>query len=292
MTLCHRRRSGCTHTCHPPMGGGWQGRDADDRVEMSQSGRQSRPIIAGYQIHNHIVTSPPAWTFCQHPISGPTVSCVRETRIQCEWLAIKRRPNTMDGVGAVGGKPALARLSVSQGRFCRLQFVMCQRQRRWTANPFTSDVRFQMCKTLAILCLLTAMLHGPTSSADERSDSLSAQIDKLISERWSQISIGHDYSDRRVRKMRKQLSRISFPARDGTVARSLRIADPKFFVSIRECGFSLISGDESGRTRTHEFCRLNRDFELVVIRLTVFRDQGKPATTELSAEIRRIDQSK
>ena len=149
-----------------------------------------------------------------------------------------------------------------------------------------------MRKTLAILCLLSATLHGVTSGAGEPRDSLSAQIDKLVSERWSQNSVGHDCSDWRVRKMRKQLSRISWPATDGTVARTLKIADPKFFVAIRECGFSLFSGDESGRTRTHEICRLNRNFELVVVRLTVFRDQGKPATTELSAEIRRIDQSK
>ena len=149
-----------------------------------------------------------------------------------------------------------------------------------------------MRKTLAILCLLSATLHGVTSSADEPSDSLSAQIDKLVSERWSQTSICHDYSDRRVRKMRKQLSRISWPATDGTVARTLKIADPKFFVAIRGCGISLLDDGVSGTTRTHEICTLNRDFELVVVRLTVFSDQGKPATTELSAEIRRINQSK
>ena len=149
-----------------------------------------------------------------------------------------------------------------------------------------------MCKTLAILCFISATLHGVTCSADELGESWSTRIDKLVSEKLSQAWIGHDYSDRRVWKMRKQLSRIAYPATNGTVARTLKIADPKFFVAIRGCGISLLDDGVSGTTRTHEICRLNRDFELVVVRLTVFSDQGKPATTELSAEIRRIGQSK
>jgi len=36
------------------------------------------------------------------------------------------------------GEPELARLSVFQHRFLRLQFLVCQRQFRWSANPVTS----------------------------------------------------------------------------------------------------------------------------------------------------------
>jgi len=39
------------------------------------------------------------------------------------------------------GEPELARLSVFQRRFLRLQFLVCQRQLRWSANPVTLNVR-------------------------------------------------------------------------------------------------------------------------------------------------------
>ena len=39
------------------------------------------------------------------------------------------------------GEPELARLSVFQSRYLRLQFSVSQRQLRWTANPVTLAVR-------------------------------------------------------------------------------------------------------------------------------------------------------
>ncbi len=38
------------------------------------------------------------------------------------------------------GEPELARLSVFQRRFLRLQFLAGHRSHRWSANPVTSDV--------------------------------------------------------------------------------------------------------------------------------------------------------
>ena len=109
----------------------------------------------------------------------------------------------------------------------------------------------------------------------------------LLSEAW----IGHNYqnySAAQVRQLRGELARVSFPAKDGTVAKRLKIADRKFFVAMSGCGFSLLDDRVSGTTRTEEICRLNREFELVVIRVTeFFRDHRKPVTTEVSAEIRR-----
>ena len=41
------------------------------------------------------------------------------------------------------GEPELARLSVFQRRFLRLQFLACQRRLRWSANPITLGVMQQ-----------------------------------------------------------------------------------------------------------------------------------------------------
>ena len=43
------------------------------------------------------------------------------------------------------GEPELARLSVCQRRFLRLQSLVCQRQSRWSANPVTAAVRLWTC---------------------------------------------------------------------------------------------------------------------------------------------------
>lgn len=148
-----------------------------------------------------------------------------------------------------------------------------------------------MHKPFFVLCLFAATLCCAASSADEPSDALSARIDKLVREKMSEMWLGHDFSDPQVERMRKQLSRVSFPAKDGTVAKTLGIADPAFFVVFRGCRFSFLDDfDECGWTLTREVCRLNKGYELVVIRETAFfRDHREPKTTEISAEIRRIE---
>ena len=54
---------------------------------------------------------------------------------------IRQRRLNRDAAEQIG-EPELARLSVFQRRFLRLQFSVCQRQLRWSANPVTSNVIF------------------------------------------------------------------------------------------------------------------------------------------------------
>ncbi|MCA9050786.1 MAG: hypothetical protein KDA89_18735, partial [Planctomycetaceae bacterium] len=88
--------------------------------------------------------------------------------------------------------------------------------------------------------------------ADESSDALSARIDKIVQAKLSEAWTGHNYqnySAAQARQMRGELARVSFPAKDGTVAKRLKIADREFFVAIRGCSFSLLDDRVSGITR-------------------------------------------
>jgi hypothetical protein len=51
------------------------------------------------------------------------------------------------------GEPELARLSVFQCRFLRLQFLVCHRQLRWSANPVTSIVELNCFVGGDVVCL-------------------------------------------------------------------------------------------------------------------------------------------
>ena len=99
-----------------------------------------------------------------------------------------------------------------------------------------------------------------------------------------------DGHDARVRKMSKQLAAMSFPATDRSVARMLGILKPQFCVNVRACSFSFFPEFPS-TTTTYESCRLNKDYELVVVRKTSFHPTGTTETQEWSADIRRVKQS-
>ena len=144
----------------------------------------------------------------------------------------------------------------------------------------------------ATLCFLAATIHGGAIWADEPCTSLSERIDRLIQEKWKNADfLCHHFTDARVRAMSKRLKTMQFPATNGSVAKTLGISNPKFFVCRRACGISFFP-DVNGSTRTHETCRLNKRFELIVVRETEYRADSTTKTIELSAVIRRRDARK